>query len=98
MKALLKGAKPVRTLSNIHNQPYGAGVFCLPLQEAKVLYSGTAGCFIVHCVFHVSGIPEERVLSLPADLNLDSCLIYESNHQKDYSPWYHMEAAEDAHS
>jgi len=77
---LLRGAKPVRTLSDSLNHPYGANVFCMPQQEVKTLYSGSSGYYIVHSAFYVGLTPEQRVLSLPADLNLDSCLLYESKH------------------
>ena len=94
VKALLKGAKPVRTLSDVNNHPYGAAVFSMPQQEVKTLFSGPSGNFIVHCAFWVNGAPPEaRVLSLPADLDPDSFRVYESEHQKDYSPWYKMDEA-----
>ena len=94
VKALLKGAKPVRTLSDVNNHPYGAAVFSMPQQEVKTLFSGPSGNFIVHCAFWVNGAPPEaRVLSLPAGLDPDSFLVYESEHHGDYSTWYKMDEA-----
>ena len=98
VKALLKGATQVRTLSDVHNHPYGSGGFCMPQQEIKTLYSGPSGSFIVHCAFWISDVPEERVLSLPDGLSPDSLPDYESKHQKDYSPWYKMDEVSDTSS
>ena len=73
-------------------------MFCMPQQEVKTLYSGSSGYYIVHSAFYVGLTPEQRVLSLPADLNLDSCLLYESKHEDDYSPWYKMTEVDDTQS
>lgn len=89
IKDLLKGTDRIRTLSDVHRNPHPYAVID-PVQETKVLYSGPSGSYIVQSMFHVFGAPEERILALPANLEPDSYLSYESEHLNNYSPWYEM--------
>ncbi len=92
---LLKDAERVMVLSEMLNNSYGQAVFSIPQQETKILYRAAAKYFILHCAFWCGLAPEERVLKLPADLDLNDCLTYESEHQKDYSPWFKMVELDD---
>ena len=92
---LLKDAERVKILSEVSNNPYGQAVLSVPQQETKILYRSAANSFILHCAFECGSAPEERVLRLPADLDPNDCLTYESEHKKDYSPWFRMVEVDD---
>jgi len=83
--------KDARFAAKLCDDDYECSGHGMAYSGDKSLYRGSAGGFLVHTrAYRGYGAPQERVLPLPASVDLEDCLSYESGHQAEYSPWQDM--------